>query len=116
MLDKLNTKLRSISCATERVNYLGSPLRSIGATPTCTAHAQFLMRNHYYANTPIQYTNKRAKLKHDLYHIRPDQINLLLLGFSEPKIGPTDRNKNINLMGVAIDHLPVSHTYTCTYS
>ena len=25
--------------------------------------------------------------------IRPDQINLLLLGFSEPKNGPTDRNK-----------------------
>ena len=38
------------------------------------------------------------------FTIRPDQINLLLLGFSESKIGPTDRNKNINLMGVAIDH------------
>ena len=54
--------------------------------------------------------------KSKLQLVRPDQINLLLLGFSEPKNGPTDRNKNnkkINLMGVAIGHnliIPVSST------
>ena len=28
-----------------------------------------------------------------VYQVRPDQINLLLLGFFEPKIGPSDRKK-----------------------
>ena len=35
--------------------------------------------------------------------IRPDQFNLLLLGYCEAKIGPSDRKKVIN-WGVVIDH------------
>ena len=43
--------------------------------------------------------------------VRPDQINLLLLGFSGPKTGPTDRNKN-NLMSVAIGHNSINQKAT----
>ena len=38
--------------------------------------------------------------------IRPDQFNLLLLGYCEVKIGPSDRKKKkkSNQLGVVIDH------------
>ena len=36
--------------------------------------------------------------------VKPDQFNLLLLGYCEVKIGPIDQRKKVIKWGVVIDH------------
>ena len=49
-------------------------------------------------------------------YIRPDQFNLLLLGYCEIKIGPSDQKKKKKAInwGVVIDHNLIKTDYNVT--